>query len=516
MLALWRSLSDAAGGGFPAGRSLLFLLLLGMAMQFLGIAAPGYYNHDETQWFIRSQELGSALWDAWIGQWHSMQWRPLSRTAWLLLARGLHEIPILMHAAMALIVVVSAVLLYLLLLRVFRQPSAALAGFVAFSAFPSTAWVAGWVATIADGLMMLVAVALAHVLLTDRNEAVESGQGTLPFQRPLRSARTARQCLVAGLFALGLLCKEAVVVLPAALAGLCLLVKPWRGLLWACCSTGAIAVAFLALRLDVISSGGGRYSVSAGNILGNAWLYWQYPWNLRTVAPHFPPLQEIPAWAAFAAVTAFAPVLWLIRRRRPRLAAAYVLQYFVLASPALLIAGSAGHYLYGAALPVAAVFALAFRREEGVWVKAYTSSLIGILLAHSAAVQFHLYGAAKVQTRLHDVVSSIVTSHDAACGHQGTQFAIVPDRGAKQHHLGRAFTEVSRIGEVPIEGRLAVVVRSGEGQGDIPEGDGVSSPSRRREALLSEGAVRKADLGCPAGAARPRCRRSRLGAWGGP
>ena len=262
-------------------------------------------------------------------------------------------------------------------------------------------------------------------------------------------------------------------VLPAALAGLCLLVKPWRGLLWACCSTGAIAVVFLALRLDVISSGEGRYSASAGNILGNAWLYWQYPWNLRTVAPHFPPLQEIPAWAAFAAVTAFAPVLWLIRRRRPRLAAAYVLQYFVLASPALLIAGSAGHYLYGAALPVAAVFALAFRREEGVWVKACASSLIGILLAHSAAVQFHLYGAAKVQTRLHDVVSSIVTSHDAACGHQGTQFAIVPDRGAKQHHLGRAFTEVSRIGEVPIEGRLAVVVRSGEGQGDIPEGDGV-------------------------------------------
>lgn len=336
MLALWRSLSDAAGGGTQAGRSLLFLLLLGMAMQFLGIAAPGYYNHDETQWFILSQELGSALWDAWIGQWDSMQWRPLSRTAWLLLAHGLHETPILMHTATALIVVVSAVLLYLLLLRLFRQPTAALAGFVAFCAFPSTAWVAGWVATIADGLMMLVALALAHVLLTDRNEAVESGQGSLQFLWPLRGARAARQCLVAGLFALGLLCKEAMVVLPAVLVGLCLLAKPWRGLLWACCTTGAIAVAFLALRLDVIASGDGRYSVSAGNVLGNAWLYWQYPWNLRTVAPHFPPLQEIPAWAAFATVTAFAPVLWLIHRRMPRLAAAYVLQYLVLASPALL------------------------------------------------------------------------------------------------------------------------------------------------------------------------------------
>ena len=473
MLALWRSLSDAAGGGLQAGRSLLFLLLLGMAMQFLGIAAPGYYNHDETQWFIRSQELGSALWDAWIGQWGSMQWRPLSRTVWLLLARGLHETPILMHVATALIVVVSAVLLYLLLLRVFRQPTAALAGFVAFCAFPSTAWVAGWVATISDGLMMLVAMVLAHVLLTDRNEAAESGQGPLPFQRPLRSARAVRQFLVAALFALGLLCKESIVVLPAVLAGLCLLAKPWRGLLWACCSTGAIAVAFLALRLDAISSGDGRYWVSAGNVLGNAWLYWQYPWNLRTVAPHFPPLQEIPAWAAFATVTAFAPVLWLIHRRKPRLAAAYVLHYFALTSPALLIAGSAGHYLYLAAFPVATVFALAFRQEEGVWVKACASSLIAVLLAHSAAVQLHLYGAAKVQTRLHDVVSSIVISHDAACGHQDTQFAVVPDPGAKPHHLGRAFTEVSRIGAVPIEGRLAIVERNGEGPGEFLESDGV-------------------------------------------
>ena len=59
-----------------------------MALHFLGIAAPGYYNHDETQWFIRSQELGESIRHAWIDQWSSLQWRPLSRTVWLLLARG--------------------------------------------------------------------------------------------------------------------------------------------------------------------------------------------------------------------------------------------------------------------------------------------------------------------------------------------------------------------------------------------------------------------------------------------
>ena len=67
MPAHWRSLSEAACGGLQGARPLLFLLLLGMAMQFLGVAAPGCYNHDETQWFIRSQELGASLWDAWVG-----------------------------------------------------------------------------------------------------------------------------------------------------------------------------------------------------------------------------------------------------------------------------------------------------------------------------------------------------------------------------------------------------------------------------------------------------------------
>lgn len=198
MPAHWRSLSEAACGGLQGARPLLFLLLLGMAMQFLGVAAPGCYNHDETQWFIRSQELGASLWEAWVGQWSSMQWRPLSRTAWLLLVCGLHETPILMHAATALIVVASAALLHLLPLRVFRQPAAALAGFVAFCAFHSTAWVAGWVAAIADGMAMLPAVALAHVLLTDRNEAVGASQARLPFRRPRRGAGAARRFLVAG------------------------------------------------------------------------------------------------------------------------------------------------------------------------------------------------------------------------------------------------------------------------------------------------------------------------------
>ena len=82
--------------------------------------------------------------------------------------------------------------------------------------------------------------------------------------------------------------------------------------------------------------------------------------------------------------------------------------------------------------------------------------------------------------------------------------------------MGRALTGVPRIGKASIERRLTIVERSGEGLGEFLEGEGVSSPSRRRETLLSKDAVRRANPGGPAGAARPHCRISRRGAWGGP
>ena len=412
--------------------SILFLLLLGMGLHFVGIATPGYFNHDETQWFIRSSEMGDSLRRAWIDQYYTLQWRPLSRTVWLLLSFGIYETPILMHLATFLIVASSAVLFYFLLLRIIGQPSASLAGFVAFCAFPSTTWVVGWVGTIADGMTMLVTVVMAHILVTDRNQAVGIDPPTSPRSgKLLCNQRTTRQFLLALLFALGLMCKEDIVILPVALAGLCLVTKPWPGLLLASCLTGAIAVAFLTLRMDMIFGGGESYTISVSNILNNAWLYWQYPWNLRTAEIHSPPVEAIAAWAIFATVVAFAPILYLFYRRKLRLAAAFIFYYFLFVSPALLIPRTAAHYMYESVLPLAVVFALAFRQKEYSWVKLCASALLSVLLLHSAVVQFHIYESGRVQTRIYDVVSSVVTAHDVSCGHQNTKFSIIPDKGAK-------------------------------------------------------------------------------------
>lgn len=465
-------ISTAGIDGHQTRHSILFLLLLSLGFHFVGVATPGYYSHDETQWFIRSQEIGDSLWQAWIGQYPTSQWRPISRTVWMFLSLVIYEIPILLHLANFLIVATSAVLFYFLLLRIVGQRSASLVDFVAFCAFPSTTWVVGWVATIADGMTMLVTVVIAHILVTDRNQSIQLKR--LPqLEESQRNEMIAKQFLLALLFVLGLLCKEGIVILPVALAGVCLITKPWRGLLLASCSTGVIAAAFLTLRTDMILSGSESYTISASNILNNAWLYWQYPWNLQTAAIHSQSVEEIAPWIVFATVAGFTPVLYLLYRRRLRNAAAFIFYYFLFLSPALLIPKTAAHYMYDAVLPVAVVFALVFREKEYSWVKLCASGLLSVLLLHSAIVQIHIYESGRVQTRIYDVVSSIVTSHDISCGHQNTRFSIIPDRGAKSYYLNRALTEVPRIRSIPIEGRLRFFKRNQLNQGESLEGSEV-------------------------------------------
>ena len=434
--------------------SILFLLLVGIALHFFGIATPGYYNHDETQYFVISKEMDKSLQKVWINQYYKSQWRPLSRTIQLLLSRGLYETPILLHTATFLIVIASAVLFYFLLLRIFRQPPAALAGFIAFCAFPPTAWVVGWVATIADGLTMLITMIMAHILLTDRDRAIKKNPTPRRFYRGLRNENLARQTLLALLFVLGLLCKESIVILPLALMGLCLIARPWRGLFLASCLTGTIAIIFLMLRMDMIFSNSESYSISTSNLFNNAILYWQYPWNLRTLEIHSPPIKTIAASAFFSAIVAFSPILYLLYQRKFRGAVVFIFQYLVFISPALLIPRTAAHYMYGAVLPVAVVFALSFQQKEQAWIKLCASMLIGILLSHSVLIQFYIYESGRIQTRIHDTVSSVVASHDMSCGHQNTQFTIIPDKGAKAYYMYRALTSVTSVESVPIKGRL--------------------------------------------------------------
>ena len=434
-----------------ARHSILFLMLLGIVLHLISIATPGYFNHDEVQMCIASRDLWNSIETVWVNQIDYRHWRSLSWSLWLLLSHFFCEIPVVMHLSVALLVIISGVLFYFLLLRISGQALASIMGFVAFCIFPATVWVSGWVGTIADAMWMISALVIAHVLLTDRKAAeFDHGGGYI------MPKQAARQLYILLLFVIGLLSKENFIVLPAALAGLLVFTRPWNGLLLAILSTGTVAAIYLLLRLDILLSGDGQYSVSARNIFYNIWLYWQFPWNLKLSSIHSPPMSRIPIWVGLSTLVSFAPVMYLVLRRQWRFAAAIVFYYFIFLSPALLIPGTYAHYMFGAALPIAATFSYSFRQEEHRFIKWASLTLLSILFFHSVMIQFKIYSWGQVQTRIYDTISSIVVSHDRRSGHQRTQFVIISEKGSKDYIMRSALNHVNTIGSIPIKGRIKV------------------------------------------------------------
>lgn len=436
----------------PGGFLILGALVpLGIVFHLISIASPGYFNHDELQMCIASRDLWNSIGTVWVAQYDDLQWRPLSRSLWLLLSYFFCEIPVLLHLSVALLVVISATLFYFLVYRISRHALTSLVGFVAFCMFPATAWVAGWVGTIGDAMWMISALVIAHVLLTDREVAeFDHGDG---YTRPKKVARQFQLLL---LFGMGLLSKENFVVIPAVLAGLWVFTKPWNGLLFSIFSTGTVAAIYLLLRLEVLFGGGGQYTISASNIFDNVWLYWQYPWNVRQLHINTPPMSHIPVWVGLSTLIAFAPVLYLVLRRQYCFAAAFVFYFFIFLSPALVIPGTHAHYMLGSALPIAAAFSYSFRQDELGVVKWASLTLLSILFVHSVMIQFHLYSWGKTQSRIYDTLSSIVVAHDRRFGHQRTQFVIITDQGSKDYILGTVLHKVDKIGPTPIKGRIKV------------------------------------------------------------
>lgn len=449
----------------PVGQhSILFLLLLGIALQLISIAAPGYFNHDEIQMCIASRDLWRSMETVWVAQYGDLQWRPFSRSLWLLLSHFFCEIPVVLHLSVALFVIMSGILFYFLLLRISGQASASLMGFVAFCIFPATVWVAGWIATTGDAVWMISALVIAHVLLTDR-EAAEFDHG----DGYIRPKQVVTQFYLLLLFGMGLLSKENFVVLPAALAGLWVFTRPWNGLLFSIFSTGAVAAIYLLLRLDVLLGGSGQYSISTSNIFENVWLYWQYPWNVKQLHINSPPMSHIPIWVGWSTLISFSPVIYFVLRRQWRFAAAVVFYYFIFLSPALLISGTYAHYMYGAVLPIAAAFCYSFRQKEHRGVKLASLVLLNILFVHSAMIQFHLYSWGEIQSRIYDTLSSIIVSHDLRFGHQRTQFVIISEQGSKDYILGTVLHNVVKIGSIPIADRVKLYSYAQKPQNASPD-----------------------------------------------
>lgn len=479
-------------GNRPAGHSLLFLLCLGIVLNLVSIVAPGYWAWDEhaVNAYVKSGDgfIGDMVGFVPWGEFSRIRYSPLLWEIRLIMSDKLYDTPAFFILSSVLLSVVNGVLLYYLVLRFSGQRQAALWAFFAFNLFPSVAFVAGWVAT-TDKLYLICVLGAIHFLLWDREEALKNPSHIWPQASPLflKSWKLSRpeawrQAGIAMLFVLGFLSKESALMLPAAIGGFCLLVKPWRGWWWSLALTSLILGIYLSLRLPAIFIGNPYVNPESAKSLHLILAHWLYPFVLSAIDA-WEVLHSPNGYRWLAGLLASLPILFLLRRSW-RFALSYIFYYYVFIAPTLFFTVAASNYSYGAALPVATLFAWVFRYAGAPETKRYAERgsvrvfalvLFAVLALHSAKLQCHFYESGVWQQRAYASLSAIVRSHDRRAGNSETKFAIRADSGPAWRRLYRNFWPTDRgsiaagnVGGLNLINRVAVHHSWPGGHHEIP------------------------------------------------
>lgn len=411
-----------------AGHSLLFLLVLGVALlNLINIAVPGYFGKDDIAHHlihVAGRSLGDAVGAVGWFDFSGVTYRPLTFKVWYALSYFLYENPVLYHLGSTLQSVLNGLLIYYLVMRFSGQKHAALWAFLAFNVFPASAFVVGWgLATTADKLYLTFALIATHILLSDRNAALRSAPG---WSWKLSRPEILRQAGIALCLVLGLMSKEAMIPFPGFIAGLCLLVKPWRGWIWSLLASSAIVGIYLAVRLqDMLFDNPYGQPPSLENVFPHMLHYWLWPgvWNNYQLYDVTDASSQFQLW--LAGLLASLPVGLLLARGKWRWALAYLGYYYVFISPALLRCCTYANIAYGAVFSVAVMFAYVFRRGERAWVRAVACIVFAVLTAHSAHVQWSNYQTGVMQRAAFTSLAAIARVYDRRAGNEQTNFAIV-------------------------------------------------------------------------------------------
>lgn len=354
----------------------VFALLL--LLQLPLIANPGYFSHDELQRWARADVAGWAAlpWESWTDL-GVFQYRPLTFNLWLALSYALAATPVLMHAVFVGIGSLNAVLLGRCVESAGAPRRHAIVAAMVFVLSPYVAYVHGWVATLADLLVLLLALSSVRLL-----------------QRMTRGTRTqdlATGVLIVLLGSIALLCKEAAIVLPFALLPALYRHPRPRAALGMIALAGVPVAAYLLLRLPVILAtppGSETYAWSPANVPYRLAEYLLFPFlpPLIEVAPVLtknPPRLLGAAACLIASLAALATLGW-------RWPIAWLALFAVLLAPVLVLGTSYGQYAYLASAAAIGVAALAWARLR-ITPRIALGLAATIACAHGITIMWHMH-----------------------------------------------------------------------------------------------------------------------------
>ncbi|GAA0710635.1 hypothetical protein [Dokdonella soli] len=425
--------------GQPRGPGQLPLLALLLLQQLPLIGNPGYFSHDELQWWARADV---AAWRElpWI-PWTDIavfQYRPLTFNLWLILAHALAAMPYLMHLVFVALGTANALLLAACAERAGATRRVASCAAVLFVLMPYAAYTHGWTATLAD-ILVLGAGLLALRWLQGMNTS-----------RGLPGSTLLIGAVVVGLIITALLSKESAVVLPALLLA-ALYRHPRRDIVFAVIATSALVVAiYLALRLGVILGtphNGGAYAWSLGNVPRRLAEYLLFPF-VPPMLEVGPLLAKSPARLAAAAlcVTALLVALTSAGWRWP---AAWFALVVTSLAPVLILDTSYDHYAYLASAAAVGVTAVAWSRIHSA-ARVVILVVATIALIHGAAIMLRIREVGGVQQRFHADLLQRLSGREQP-------LPIAPSNPADCWLLERFLADVPSYRGIPLDGRVHIV-----------------------------------------------------------
>jgi hypothetical protein len=394
---------------------------------------PGYLSFDELQWWDRASvaALADLPWVAWTDL-HAFQFRPLTFNLWLLLAFLFAAHAWAMHAIFVALGSANALLMAAGLRRLHVAPAVAGAAAIAFVLSPYAAYTHGWTATLADLLVVLLALAGALVLLRDVTTA---------------SAQAPRALALAGFAALALLAKESAVVVPPLWLALALGRHPRRYAFAALAPALAVLALYLVARVPalwVVDAGNAGYAWSLANIPARLAEYAVFPW-LPPLFEIGPSLDKSMLRLALAAACCAAIPLALASASR-RHALAWIVAVLVALAPVLLLPRSFDHYAYLAAVAGIGVVAFAWRdcSRRARWVLLASAAIAS---GHGALIMLRMREIGVIEQRFHADLTS-------ALAHAPQPLRVVAARAGDAWMLARWIDNVPRYRGVAIAGRV--------------------------------------------------------------
>ena len=427
---------------------MLFILVL---VQWPLVLNPGYFSHDELEWWARADVAAwtQLPWVPWIDL-SAFQYRPLTFNLWLMLAWCYASTPYAMHLAVVGIGSANALLLGRCVEATGASHRSGIVAAFVFVLTPYAAYTHGWTATLAD--LLVVAAALLSLQLVQRMNGTSARLDTL------------HGALVVALTGVALLSKESAVALPAFL-----LLGLWRHprrsrALAAIALSAALVAIYLALRLHVVLAtphDGGAYAWSIANIPHRLFEYLLFPFT--------PPLLEVGptlhkgAGRLIAAATCVAVLLAALARAGWRWPLAWLAQVSALLTPVLILGQSYGQYAYFASVAAVGVVAAAWRRLHSP-ARAAIGIVAAVAIAHAVAIQWRMREVGVAQDHFYaDLVARLAVTPGAV--------AVASADPADRWMVERFLSGVTSYRGVPIGAR----VRPADAVGDarlIMQADG--------------------------------------------